>query len=190
VNIGGNYSTEQTVQYVTRADVTFHDITIASYYFMRKYDSVRPFSAIRYLYGNRKITAWGGPGKGTVSDITGDEWQSYLNGQAGADYPEYPSATVAACVAFAEQARRALGTDNIDISIPIAKGFSSVEPGVTPANDITLHWSSFTEFAKDCGQSRIWGGENFRSSIEAANQYAPKIGDLAYEFIQRKLNGG
>jgi hypothetical protein len=190
VNIGGNYSTEQTVQYVTRADITFHDTTIASYHYMRKYDSVRPFSAIRYLYGNRKITAWGGPGKGTVSDITGNEWQSYLNGQAPADYPEYPSATVAACYAFAEQARRSLGTDNINITVPIAKGFSSVEPGVTPANDIVLHWSNFTDFAKDCGESRIWGGENFRSSVEAAAQYAPKIGDLAYDFVQRKLNGG
>lgn len=189
VNLGGNYSTEQTVHYVTRADVAFHDTTIASYHFMRKYDSVRPFSAIRYLYGNKKITAWGGPGKGTVSDITGDEWQSYLNRHADANYPEYPSATVGACLAFAQQARRALG-DNINIFFPVAKGSSSVEPGVTPANDTTLHWSNFTDFARDCGESRLWGGENFRSSIEAANQYGPQIGDLAYEFVERKLNGG
>jgi hypothetical protein len=188
VNIGGNYTTEQTALYVTMADIAFHDTTIATYYYVRKYDAVRPYSAISYLYGNKKIKAWGGPGKGTVSDITGNEWKSYLSRQAEADYPEYPSATVGACLAFAQQARRSLG-DSINITVPIPKGFSAVEPGVTPASDIVLHWGSFTEFAADCGQSRLWGGENFRSSIEAANHYGPKIGDLAYEFIQRKLNG-
>src|SRR5262249_39054833 len=141
VNIGGQYTTEQTALYVTMADVAFHDATIASYYYVRKYDSVRPYTAIRYLYGNKKITAWGGPGKGTVSDMTGNEWQSYLNRQSAADYPEYPSVTVAACLAFAQQARRSLGGDTIDLTVPIPKGFSSVEPGITPASDIVLHWN-------------------------------------------------
>lgn len=188
VNIGGGYTTEQTVLYVTMADIAFHDVTVASYHYVRKYDSVRPYTAIRYLYGNKKITAWGGPGRGTVNDITGNEWQSYLSRQAEADYPEYPSVTVAACLAFAQQARRSLG-DAIDITIPIPKGASYVEPGITPSTDIVLHWNNFTEFAADCGQSRIWGGENFRSSVDAAGQYGTKIGDMAYEFIQRKLSG-
>lgn len=54
MNIGGNYTTEQTALYVTMADIAFHDTTIATYYYVRKYDSVRPYSAIRYLYGDKK----------------------------------------------------------------------------------------------------------------------------------------
>ncbi|MFI9583665.1 DUF6851 domain-containing protein [Streptomyces sp. NPDC052236] len=189
VNVGGNYDTEKTVQYVTRSVMTLFDTTVATWHFKRKYDSVRPFSAIRHLYGKKNITAWAGPGKGTVSDITGDEWQSYLNSNAAANYPEYPSATSALCLAFAQQARRSFG-DKVDISVPAAKGSSLVEPGVTPASDITLHWSNLTEFAGDCGESRVWGGENFPSSTKAAAQYAPQIGDLVYDLVQRKLNGG
>jgi len=30
---------------------------------------VRPFSAIRFLYGDAPITAWGGPGQGTVTNL-------------------------------------------------------------------------------------------------------------------------
>jgi hypothetical protein len=193
---GGNFDTEKTIHYVTALDVAYADVAIATWYFKRKYDSVRPFSAIRYLYGKKKITAWGGPTKGTVSDITGDEWRSYLdewptthNIQA-ADHPEYPSESTARCLAFTQQARRFTGTDQINISLPVAKGSSLVEPGVTPANDLVLNWSSWTEFVNDCGNSNLWGGQHFRSSVEAASQYAPKISDLAYEFVQRKLNGG
>ncbi|MBC6468325.1 DUF6851 domain-containing protein [Actinomadura alba] len=196
VIIGGKFDTEKTVHFVTLRDVGFFDMAIATWYFKRKYDSVRPFSAIHHLYGKTKITAWGGPNKGTVSDITGNEWRSYLDAwpsnhvMKAADHPEYPSDSAAECLAYAQQVRRFTGTDKIDISFPVAKGSSLVEPGVTPASDLTLHWNSWTEYASDCGISNLWGGQQFRSSIEAVSQYAPKIGDLSYEFIQRKLNGG
>jgi hypothetical protein len=189
VVIGGGLNTEDSVHYIVTGAITGIDVTIASWYFKRKYDAVRPFSAIRYLYGEKKVTAWGGPGKGTVSDITGDEWQSYLSTLAIGS-PEYPSATAALCIAYAEQARRFTGSDQMDINVPAPKGSSLIEPGVTPASDLTLHWSSLTDFASDCGKSRVWGGENFPSSVEASNQYASQIGDLAYEFVQRKLNEG
>ncbi|WP_371530698.1 hypothetical protein OG302_36560 [Streptomyces sp. NBC_01283] len=185
---GGKYDTEKMVQYITTSDVAFVDATIATWHFKRKYDSVRPFSAIRHVYGKKKVTAWGGVGKGTVSDITGNEWRSYLSTNS-ADSPEYPSVTSALCLAFAQQVRKFTGTDKIDIAVPTAKGSSLVEPGVTPAADTTLRWSNWTDFANDCGESRVWAGENFPSAIEASRQYAPEIGDLSYDFVQHKLNG-
>ncbi|MCD0448630.1 hypothetical protein LO762_05385 [Actinocorallia sp. API 0066] len=188
VVIGGGLSTEKAVQYVTTSIVAGYDVTVATWYYKRKYDSVRPFSAIRHLYGGRKITAWGGPGKGTVSDITGDEWQGYLSGLAAAS-PEYPSGVTAVCLAYTQQARRFTGSDKLEIFVPAPKGSSLVEPGRTPASDAPLRWSGLSDFAKDCGQSRVWGGENFPASVEAASRYASKIGDLSYEFVQRKLNG-
>lgn len=187
--IGGALSTEDAVHYVVTGAVTGIDVTIASWYFKRKYDAVRPFSAIRHLYGEKTVTAWGGPGKGTVSDITGDEWQGYLSTLAIGS-PEYPAGIAALCFAYAQQARRFIGTDALAIAVPTPKGSSLVEPGVTPANDMTLQWNSVTAWANDCGNSRVWGGENFPSTVAATNQYATKIGDLAYEFVQRKLNGG
>jgi uncharacterized protein DUF6851/vanadium-dependent haloperoxidase-like protein len=196
VLLTGNFDTEKTVHYVTALDVGFADVAIATWYFKRKYDSVRPFSAIRYLYGHKKVTAWGGPYRGTVSDITGAEWRAYLDEWPSnhniqpADHPEYPSDSTARCLAFTQQVRRFTGTDKIDLAFPVAKGSSLVEPGATPAGDLMLRWTSWSGFAKDCGESNLWGGQNFRSSIEAAAQYAPQIGDMAYNFVQRKLNGG
>ncbi|WP_408635596.1 hypothetical protein [Phytohabitans suffuscus] len=55
---------------------------------------------------------------------------------------------------------------------------------------MTLQWPSLTAWANDCGDSRVWGGENFPSTVDATRQYATKIGDLAYEYVQRKLAGG
>ncbi|MEV4807744.1 vanadium-dependent haloperoxidase [Nonomuraea sp. NPDC049421] len=183
----GGFDIEKAVQYVTTVDLAIFDGAVATWHFKRKYDAVRPFSAIRYLYGNKKMTAWGGPGKGTVNDITGNEWRSYLN---TADHPEYPSASSVYCLAYAQAARRFLGTDKLRTSVTFAKGSSVIEPGVTPARDITLRWDNLTDLANDCRMSRVWAGVHFRSAIENAAQIAPKIGDSVYTFIQRKLNGG
>lgn len=196
VIVGGNLDTEQTVRFATVRDIAFFDLAIATWHFKRKYDSVRPFSAIHYLYGGKKVTAWGGPGAGTVSDIRGKEWRAYLDAwpldhpMKAPDHPEYPSAEAAECLAYAALTPRVTGTDKADIFYNAPKGSSRIEPGVTPAADTTLRWSSWSDFAKECGESRLWGGENFRSSIEAATHYAPQIGDRAYEFVQRKVNGG
>ena len=45
------------------------------------------------------LNAWGGPYKGTVSDISASEWTSYL---PVANHPEYPSATASYCGASAQ----------------------------------------------------------------------------------------
>ena len=186
VLFGRSLSLDDSVFFVVGSDLAGTDVVIASWYLMRKYDSVRPFSAIRHVYGNRKVTAWGGPGKGTVGDIPGDEWQGYLGTRATAS-PEYPSAQTAGCLAYAQHTRRFLGSDAMDITIPVPKGSSVVEPGITPAADLTLHWSNLTDWASDCGKSRVWGGDNFPASVTAAGQYATQVGDLAYEFVQSKV---
>lgn len=183
----GRFDIEKSVQYVATVDIAVFDSAVTSWYFKRKYDAVRPFSAIRYLYGNTKVTAWGGPGKGTVDDITGNEWRSYLN---TADHPEYPSTSSTYCLAYAEAARRFLGTDALDVAITYPKGSSAVEPGITPAADLTLRWDNLTDLADDCRRSRLWAGVHFRAAIENADQFAPKIGELAHTFVQRKLDGG
>jgi hypothetical protein len=43
----------------------------------RRFDSSRPFTTVKFLYGDKRIKAWGGPGKGIV-EMYGREWQSYL----------------------------------------------------------------------------------------------------------------
>jgi len=172
--------------YFATVNIAAYDAGIAAWYNKVHYDSVRPFSAIRLLYGDKKVRAWGGPGKGTVDDLPGRDWRSFVNTP---DHAEYPSGSTFLCSAHAQSARRFLGTDEISYTRSYAKGSSVLEPGVTPARDLVLSWKSWTDFNHDCGMSRLWGGPHFLSSIEAAWKTAPQFGDLAYEFVQRHVKG-
>jgi hypothetical protein len=52
------------------------DAGIAAWDAKRTFDSVRPVTAISFLFHSRKIRAWGGPGKGTV-EMDGSQWIPY-----------------------------------------------------------------------------------------------------------------
>lgn len=70
-----------------------------------------------------------------------------------------------------------------------AAGSSRVEPGTTPAADLTLHWDTWTDFERECGISRLWGGVHFRDAIDRAVPLGHRIGDTAYRFVRRHIEG-
>lgn len=153
----------------------------------RRYNTVRPFSAIRYTYDNSKVTAWGGPGRGTVSDIKGKEWRSYLQ---TADHPEYPSGSSALCHAHATAATLYMGTNELGWAVPAPAGSSVIEPGITPATDLTLGpWATWDEFAEECGLSRLWAGVHFMDAITAGAAIGEVVGTDAYDFLLPYING-
>jgi hypothetical protein len=181
-----NFTIDQFVQYDFLTNLAAFDGGIATWANKRFYDAVRPFTAVNYLYGASRVTAWGGPGKGTVV-MPGSEWTSYLG---VADHPEYPSGSACFCAAHAQASRRFLGTDNFGWSVPVARGSSVIEPGITPATDIVIGpFATFTEFENICGLSRFWGGVHFLSSLSAGRNMCRPIGDLAYEFVIKHING-
>jgi len=160
-----------------------------------RYNAVRPFSAIERIYGNQQITAWGGPGEGTVSDITGSEWTSYLN---VANHPEYPSATASFCAAHATASETYLAARNdpsnptgetLNWSVPRAAGSSFVEPGVTPASDLVLTYATWDDLRQDCGLSRLWGGVHFFDSIPAGQAIGDVVGLAGYNFLKPYFDG-
>jgi hypothetical protein len=152
----------------------------------RQYDAVRPFSAIRHVYGSQPVTAWGGPGVGTVSDIPADEWTSF--GQT-ADHPEYPSASACACAAHAQAARAWQGDDVLNVPIKVAKGSSRVEPGVTPAEDLQLFYPTWTAMEAACAQSRLDAGYHFKASVDASLAVCGGIGAEAHAYVQSLIDG-
>jgi len=162
-----------------------HDAGIVVWQEKRRYDAVRPFSAISYLYGDELVSAWGGPGLGTVN-LPASEWKSYLE---EADHPEYPSASTCFCSAHAQSARLYLGDDNLNWSIPKTAGSSRVEPGVTPAADTVLLFPTWTDFANDCGQSRVWAGVHFQAAVDESAKACGVFGEMAYDYLAA-LNAG
>ncbi|MDJ1133687.1 vanadium-dependent haloperoxidase [Streptomyces iconiensis] len=169
----------------TVADTATFDASIAAWYGKNVYDTVRPFTAIRHLYGDRPVRAWGGPGKGTVR-LPASHWQSYLGTP---DHPEYPSGSTALCAAEARAVSSFLGTDAIRIRVTRAKGSSVVEPGVTPHEDTVLSWDNWTDWRRDCGLSRFWGGVHFMAAVEESWDMGRKVGDSAFAFVRKHIDG-
>jgi hypothetical protein len=196
---------EQFVQLDFLVNVAAFDTGITVWKNKRRYDAVRPFSAIAYLYPDTLLTAWGGPGEGVVDDITGKEWRPYLQ---SANHPEYPSASASFCRAHATSTKlyleRVAGFSPEDANnltywspaIPIAgaplavpAGGSLIEPGVTPAADTVLGWDTWDEFSDECGISRLWAGVHFFDSIPAGQAIGERIGADAFDWLSARIAG-
>jgi hypothetical protein len=177
-------SLDEFVHYDFLTNLAAFDTAIAVWNEKHRYDAVRPISAIRHIYGDRPVRAWGGPGRGTIDDLPASRWTSYIQ---TADHPEYPSGSASFCAAHAQASRRFLGSDSLGWTVPTPKGSSRIEPGITPARDITLGWATWTDFARDCGSSRLWAGVHFRAAIDAGSELGRHIGDVAYAFVRRHI---
>jgi hypothetical protein len=143
------------------------DAGIAAWDAKRAFDSVRPVTAIPFLLAGQKISTWSGPFQGT-EEIDGAQWIPYQQSTFPTPpFPEYVSGHSAFSAAGAEILGRFTGSDFFGNSVTFDAGSSKIEPGMTPANSVTLSWTTFTEAASEAGMSRRYGGIHF------------ELGDLA-----------
>ncbi|GGX93633.1 DUF6851 domain-containing protein [Streptomyces fructofermentans] len=170
----------------TVTSVARFDGLIAAWHHKRAHEAPRPAGAVRHLLGDTPVTAWGGPGKGTVDGIPADQWESYL--PAG-DHPGYPSGVTTLCASQAQAARRFLGDDVLNWKSTLPAGSTRTEPGTTPAQDTELTWDTWSDFENDSAAARVWAGVHFRATAERSIEFGAQFGDLAHEFIQRHING-
>lgn len=134
----------------------------------RAFDSVRPITAVRYLYAGRRIDAWAGPGLGTRT-IDGESWFPYQPTTFPTPpFAEYSSGHSNFSAAGAEILRLFTGSDRFDGSVTFGPGSSRIEPGLTPASAVTLTWPTFSDAAAEAGLSRRYGGIHFeQGDLEA-----------------------
>ncbi|WUI01404.1 vanadium-dependent haloperoxidase [Spirillospora sp. NBC_00431] len=177
---------DEYVHISAATDIAAYDTGIVVWLNKYKYDAMRPFTAVRHVYGGQRVTAWGGPGKGKVKDLPAEDWLSYL--EVG-DFPEYPSGSTTIYGAVAQLGRRFFGSEEINLSWTFAKGSTDFEPGITPTADRTVRWTSWSQFAREGGLSRLWGGVHFMSAIEVGWKVGPRLGDRVYEFIRDHVEG-
>jgi len=180
-----NWSPADTVRGYFLKTAAALDGSIVTWQEKARYDAVRPYSAIRHIYGDELVRAWGGPGAGTL-EIPASQWRSYL---PEADHPEYPSGSTCGCYAQAQAVRRFNGSDELNWTVTYPAGSSRIEPSVTPAGDLALSFATWTDFARDCGQARVWAGVHFPAAVEASAAICGGFGDLAYEYFQTLLDG-
>jgi hypothetical protein len=156
------------------------DASIACWSVKRFYDSVRPVTAVHFLKAGEKIRAWGGPFQGTKT-IDGKDWQPYQPLTiVTPPFPEYYSGHSTFSAAAAEVLTLFTDSDYFGNSVIVKAGSSSVEPGLTPHEDITLSWRTFREAADQAGISRRYGGIHFEDGDLDGREAGRMIGRQAW----------
>ena len=155
------------------------DASIVAWDAKRHWDSVRPITAIRFLYRGKTVQGWGGPGQGTVS-MPGELWRPYqVPSVVSPPFPEFFSGHSVFSATGAEILAELTGSDAFGYSVTIPAGTSSAEPGLVPAADLTFSWPTFSAAANDAGMSRRYGGIHFRTGDLTGRAMGRVIGALA-----------
>ncbi|MER7368331.1 vanadium-dependent haloperoxidase, partial [Nonomuraea wenchangensis] len=152
------------------------DAGIAAWEVKRDHDSGRPITAIRDQYRGQRIPTWGG------RSVDGELWVPYQPATFPTPpFAEYVSGHSTFSAAAAEVLRRFTGSDVFGGQAVVAAGSSKVEPGVTPARDVTLRWRTYSEAAEQAGLSRRYGGIHFRAGDQEGRALGRAVGDAAWK---------
>ena len=161
------------------------DVSIAVWDCKIFYDYVRPVSAVRFLYASRVIDAWAGPGRGTQA-IPGTSFQSYI---PTPPFAEYTSGHSGFSAAAAKVLELFTGSHKLGASFTVPAGWSFVEPGVAPTQDVKLSWATFEDAANQAGVSRRYGGIHFKDGDLASRKMGRRIGALVMRKAETFFNG-
>jgi hypothetical protein len=167
------------------------DAGIAAWDAKRAYDSVRPITAIRYLFAGQEIRAWAGRFKG-IQTIRGEEWQPYQPEVMSMTppFPEFISGHSTFSAAAAEVLKSFTGSDTFGASYSFERGTSKFEYGMTPGKTVTLVWPTFTAAADQAGISRRYCGIHFADGDLYGRRTGRRVGQLAWRKARTLFNGG
>ncbi len=164
------HDTDKDVKLFFAVEVAAMDAFIAAWDAKMAYDSSRPYTLVRYLYGDKEIEGWGGPHKGTVK-LKGRDWKPYSPASfCTPSFPSYVSGHSTVSGACSEILKLFTGSDYFgekEIRLPGAL----TEPGITQ-DSITLELRTFSQTAEMAGISRVLGGYH----IQADNIEGLKLG--------------
>ncbi len=168
------HSIDQDVKMFFAMHNASFDAGIVAWHMKRKYDGVRPITAVRYLRQGETVLAWGGPGR-PVEAIPGEKWTPYNPGSnLSPSFPGYVSGHSAFSRASAVILRLFTGSSRFGFSTVIPPNFGRVEPGV-PAVATTLYYDTFDDAADEAGISRLYAGIHFADD----NRKGQQLGRLA-----------
>jgi hypothetical protein len=165
------------------------DASIAAWNAKRRWDYVRPITAVRTRMNGKLVLAWAGPGKGTRL-IRGETWRPY---QAETfptpPFPEYVSGHSTFSSAGARVLQRFTGSDLFGARVTVRPGSSFVEPGITPLLPTPLLWPTFSAAVDEAGMSRRYGGIHFPDADLDGRALGTSVGQNAWTKAQTYFAG-
>ena len=178
------------------------DAGVATWEAKTFYDYTRPVRLIRDLgelgligefneeLGGYAVEAWV-PNGGTQTILATD----FLTYQTPGDHPSPPFAEyVSGHSTFSGSAATVLelltGSDSFGASVTFSPGESRFEPGLTPQQEVTLDWETFSEAADEAGISRLYGGIHFEDGDLNGRQLGQEVGTEVFEQAQFYIEGG
>ena len=165
------------------------DAGIVGWHLKRKWDGVRPITAVRLDKQGQSIVAWGGPGQ-PVKSIEGSKWSPYNPGSnLTPAFPGWISGHSIFSSASAAVLRGFTGRDALGYSVAVPANFGRVEPGV-PAVPTTLTYPTISSAVTDAGLSRLLGGIHFADDNAIGLTLGQLAGQKAWEKAQTLFNGG
>jgi hypothetical protein len=151
-----NHTTDQDAKMFFALGNALLDASIGCWTAKVTYDSVRPITAIRYLYAGQTI-------EGVNGLVDGANWKPYQpDSFLTPPFAEYTSGHSTFSAAAATVLREFTESDKFEYS--------------TTKNGITLSWRTFTEAADEAGMSRRYGGIHFEDGDLAGRHMGRKIG--------------
>jgi hypothetical protein len=174
--------------FFTLANAEF-DASIAAWNAKRRWDYVRPITAVRERRKGQLILAWGGPYKGTRL-IKGEDYQPYQPATSVTPpFPEYVSGHSTFSAAGARVLRTFTGSDLFGARVTIPRGSSRIEPGAVPLLPSLLTWPTYTTALDEAGNSRRQGGIHFLDADLGGRGLGDAVAANAWAKAQTYFNG-
>ena len=81
-----------------------------------------------------------------------------------------------------------LGNDDLSWDVEFEAGESRIEPGALPPRNVSYRLNTFSDFAFQCGESRMWAGVHFQDAIDSIKPIATRIGKMAAKLVLKYAN--
>jgi hypothetical protein len=161
------------------------DVSIAVWDCKVEFDYVRPVTAVRFTMAGRIIDTWAGPYQGT-QPIPAERFRSYI---PTPPFAEYTSGHSAFSAASARVLQIVSGGPLLNASYTFDAGSSVIEPGQTPASNLTLSWRTFDDAADEASLSRRYGGIHFRQADLESRRMGRQIADRVWRKANEYFRG-
>jgi hypothetical protein len=179
-----HYDLEQDVKLYFAVSNVAMDAFIAAWESKRFYDSARPWSLVRYYFGDQKIMGWGGCDKGT-NVVTGNTWQPYSPPTfVTPPFPGYVSGHSAVSAACAKVLELFTKSDTFGVEEKRSAGILTETAG----DEVSLPLNTFSETAEIAGLSRVMGGYHIQSDNIQGLILGRKVATHDWEILLKHFN--